>query len=295
MIGANIQLIMPNISSNVQFFPFFFSNQGVYKYHRNIYSEKLKNYRDLVIYTPPSYYENTLKIHQNILLMHDGQNLFNASTAFFGNPWYCQQTIDMLVNEGEMEELIIVGVDNTDNRINEYTYSYDNTEKMGGEGDIYLDFLQNNIIPFVQEHYRVDKNVKFDILGSSLGGLISCYAGWTRNSIWKRAGCMSSSFWWNDEDFNNVVTKKYPIPKNLFVYLDSGDAGQDNDDMKQTIRVRDHLLLDLGFKLNSTLWYYLDHGGMHSETYWGRRFWIPMTDFYPTKLTKTNDNPIRIK
>jgi hypothetical protein len=32
----------------------------------------------------------------------------------------------------------------------------------------------------------------------------------------------------------------------------------------------------LGFKLNSTLFYYLDHGGQHSEYYWGRRFWVPM-------------------
>jgi predicted alpha/beta superfamily hydrolase len=31
--------------------------------------------------------------------------------------------------------------------------------------------------------------------GSSLGGLVSCYTGWTRSNVWSKAGCMSSSFW----------------------------------------------------------------------------------------------------
>ena len=45
------------------------------------------------------------------------------------------------------------------------------------------------------------------ILGSSLGGLVSCFAGWTRPHVYTSVGCMSTSFWWNDEDFNNVVMK----------------------------------------------------------------------------------------
>ncbi|RYE84066.1 MAG: hypothetical protein EOO65_02880, partial [Methanosarcinales archaeon] len=43
------------------------------------------------------------------------------------------------------------------------------------------------------------------MLGSSLGGLLSCYAGWTRPDTYGFAGCMSSSFWWNNQDFNNTI------------------------------------------------------------------------------------------
>jgi len=260
-------------------FPFFYTENGRYEYYRNVYSPQLNNTRDLVIYTPPSYLENTLKEYSNVLLMHDGQNLFNVSTSFGGIAWDCQDTVDRLVVEGFMEELIIIGVDNTAERIDEYTYSYDPTVGEGGKGDLYLDFLEEVVIPKMEDVYRIDSVSNLGILGSSLGGLISCYAGWTRSSIYRTAGCMSSSFWWNSCDFLNVILKK-PIPKSVYIYLDSGNAGEDNDDEQQTIDVRNQMEV-LGFTLNTTLWYYLDNGGMHNEYYWGRRFWVPMTDLYP--------------
>jgi hypothetical protein len=41
-------------------------------------------------------------------------------------------------------QIIIVGVDNTDRRMDEYTYSKDPTYG-GGEGDHYLDFLEKTV------------------------------------------------------------------------------------------------------------------------------------------------------
>jgi len=181
-----------------------------------------------------------------------------------------------------MEEIIIVGVDNTPDRIDEYTYSVD-PQYGGGKGNLYLNFLEDTVIPLVKSLYRIDPNAPFGILGSSLGGLISCYAGWTRSSNWPYVGCMSTSFWWNNQDFNNTIMINYTAPVNsLVAYLDSGNAGPDNDDCKQTLTVTYHFEAD-GWKLNSTLFYYLDNGGQHNEYYWGRRFWVPMTYFYPIK------------
>lgn len=91
----------------------------------------MRNFRDLVVYLPPSYDENTLKPYNNILVMHDGQNLFNDSTSYLGYAWHCQDTVNEQVVAGTMEEIIIVGVDNTDNRNNELTFCYDTSEKMG--------------------------------------------------------------------------------------------------------------------------------------------------------------------
>ena len=46
---------------------------------------------------------------------------------------------------------------------------------------------------------------------------------------------MSTSFWWNDEDFNNVILVEDPPPNPLTytVYLDSGDSGDSQDDKPQ--------------------------------------------------------------
>jgi predicted alpha/beta superfamily hydrolase len=154
----------------------------------SIYSPQLNNTRDVIVYTPPSYYENTLKEVQNVLIMHDGQNLFNDSTSFAGISWRCQDTVNEQVVEGNMEEVLIVGVYNTPDRLDEYTYSYDPCYQKnllgqcvggGGKGDLYLDFLVETLQPWVAPQFRFPPSdrANFGILGSSLGGLISCYAG----------------------------------------------------------------------------------------------------------------------
>jgi len=107
-----------------------------------------------------------------------------------------------------------VGVDNTVNRTYEYTYSVDPTVGVGGGADLYLDFLQATVMPLVQNLYRIVPTnpaaPRWGVLGSSLGGLLSCYAGWTRPSTYWLAGCMSSSFWWNNEDFNTTILPTPP-------------------------------------------------------------------------------------
>ena len=46
---------------------------------------------------------------------------------------------------------------------------------------------------------------------------------------------MSSSFWWNDEDFNNVILNTYDPPNHdtYQVYLDSGNVGGGQDDLEE--------------------------------------------------------------
>ena len=57
--------------------------------------------------------------------MHDGQNLFDNAKAAFGTAWLIQNTINLLTSEGKMREIIVVGLWNTNDRNNEYTYSVD--------------------------------------------------------------------------------------------------------------------------------------------------------------------------
>jgi len=107
--------------------------------------------------------------------------------------------VNPLIIEGKMDEVVIVGAYNTNGRNDEYTYSFDPSEGFGGKGDLYLDWIESTLIPLAKSNFRVEINRDtLGILGSSLGGLISCYAGWTRSTVYGKVGCMSSSFWWND-------------------------------------------------------------------------------------------------
>ena len=76
---------------------------------------------------------------------------------------------------------------------------------------------------------RIISDKGYSIGGSSLGGLISCYATYTRPTYFNKAICMSSSFWWNSEDFNNKILKNGTYTPSTSIYLDSGDSGNNQD------------------------------------------------------------------
>jgi len=48
------------------------------------------------IYYPPSYFENSFKKYE-ILLMQDGQNLFSIKDSEYGKIWNIKPTLDNLI------------------------------------------------------------------------------------------------------------------------------------------------------------------------------------------------------
>ncbi len=98
---------------------------------------------------------------------------------------------------------IIVGIKNTEKqRINEYT-PFKNEKYGGGKGNLYIDFLINEVKPYIDENYRTKTNAKNTaIIGSSLGGLISFYGGLKYPKVFGKIGALSTSFWFSDEIYN---------------------------------------------------------------------------------------------
>lgn len=292
-IGANVALTLQRTSLTQTHWTFvstpnFIATAGQYFVAASLASRALNNTRDVVVYVPPVVLENPYATTR-VLIMHDGQNVFNDSTSFAGVSWQAASTIDALINAGAMQQIIVVGLYNTDARIDEYTYVADPTEMAGGQGDLYLDFIEHDVLPWIASNLPVASVGRADVgmLGSSLGGLISCYAGYTRSHVYGRVGCMSSSFWWDSDNFNNTIVGSQPLPRaDTVFYIDSGDMQQggcappqDCDDRVESVDVREHLR-KLGWRLNSTLFYYLQHGGVHNEASWAARFWVPMTSLY---------------
>lgn len=67
----------------------------------NIKSSILNNSRTVSLYFPPSFHDNPFKKYE-VLILHDGQNLFNNSQAAFGTAWLVQNTINSLIVESGM-------------------------------------------------------------------------------------------------------------------------------------------------------------------------------------------------
>ena len=263
--GANYSV--PAGVGIVDVFPFFGNSAGTLQIVPQFFSPQLGNFRSLRIYLPPSYAENRFKRYP-VLYMNDGQNLFDPATSYSGVEWRVDESFNHEIGNGRVREAIVVGVDNTPSRIYEYSPTPDPVWG-GGGGDLYLDFLQDTVKPWVDGNYRTLPGAGDTFLmGSSLGGLISFYAGWTRPEVFGAVGCMSSSFWWDSESLTVAVeTHSGPRPMARF-YLDSGGL---QDGALQTFRMRDALLA-LGYLPDRDLLHVYDPLGIHHESSWAARF-----------------------
>lgn len=276
-IGANYKV---KAGTTVDIYPFFQSRNGTLVKITNFSSPQLGNTRTLRIYLPPSYSLNPLKRYP-VLYMHDGQNLFEAATAFGGVEWKVDETANSLINGGSMDEVIVVGLDNTGgNRIYEYTPCCDPTYG-GGGADLYERFIIETVKPYIDQNYRtLSSNKNTALMGSSLGGLVSVYIGRRRPDVFSKVGGLSSSFWWNNQALTQEVeaaTSKVAV--NIYI-----DAGTNSDGLTETTRMRDALVAD-GYVQGKDLYYYVAQGAGHNEASWAARLNIPLTYLFPWQST----------
>jgi predicted alpha/beta superfamily hydrolase len=249
-------------------YPHFVNAKGKFEKRWTLASTLLGNTRGVWVYYPPTYLENA-RAKFPVVYMHDGQNLFDAATAFGGNEWKVDETMDAGAEDGSIREAIIVGPENTSKRIYEYTPTKDPSEGDGGGADLYLSMLQTELEPKVVAELPVlTGRENRAIIGSSLGGLVSAYAGAKRSETFALVGALSPSTWWDSRVILGIVSATTTKP--LRVYVDSGDSGPSNDDVTNTKDLA-QAFRALGFVDDVSLKYVVQTGATHSEIYWAQR------------------------
>ena len=258
--------------ATLDIYPFFGKPSGKVEIIEAIASPQLNNSRKLRIYLPPSYAENAAKRYP-VLYMHDGQNLFDAKSAAYGVEWGIDETADRLIAAGTMDEIIVVCIDNTPDRIPEYTPCCD-PKHGGGKLDAYQAFVTDTVKPYIDSTLRtLPGRETTAIMGSSLGGIASVYIAQRQPQVFSKAGGVSSSFWWNGGSMVNTPAARVPVR----FYL---DAGTKDDGIEGTEAMRD-AMLKLGYQLDADLKFYADEGGIHNEKSWAARVDKPLTWFFP--------------
>lgn len=250
--------------------PRFFRDNGEWtRRWPSFASTLLGNTRGVYVYLPPTYLENT-SARMPVVYMHDGQNLFDPAAAFGGVTWGVPQAMDGAANDGRFREAIVVGPENAGSaRIAEYTPTADATYG-GGNGDLYLRMLVEELKPLVDAELRTRSRREDTVLiGSSLGGLISSYAGVRKSDTFGLIGAMSPSVWWDNRVLLTIVSQTGAV-RPLRVYLDSGDSGPSSDGVNDT---RDLAAgyRTLGYADGSTLRYVVQPGATHTESAWASR------------------------
>jgi predicted alpha/beta superfamily hydrolase len=247
--------------------------------HEKFRSRFLRNQRDLIVYLPPRYHEQPQRRFP-VLYLHDGQNLFDASTSFVpGMDWQVGHTADDFILTGAVQPLIIVGIYNAGKaRVNEYTPT--KAPRLGGgRADRYAKFLIQQVMPFVQQEYRVLSDPRVTgIGGSSLGGLLSLYLGLKHPQIFGRVAALSPSVWWNELVIYRFATEASVEPRPR-IWLDIGTR-EGPRIVKEVEGFRD-ILLEKGWQLNKDLSYQRVEGAEHNEAAWAQRVGPFLQFLYP--------------
>lgn len=216
------------------------------------------------VYLPPNYATSTKRFP--VIYMHDAQNLFDAETSYAGE-WSVDETLNNYYKTSK-NGFIVVGVENGgEKRIEEYT-PWPNKKYGGGKGAIYIDFLVNELKPYIDENYRTKTKAKHTaIIGSSLGGLISFYGGLKYPDVFGKIGALSPSFWFSINSF--AFASRNSNTKNTKLYLLIGD--KEGGSMVSDTEKMEQLLLEKGFP-KENLKTKIVANGKHTESFWRDEF-----------------------
>lgn len=127
------------------------------------------NGRRCWVFLPRNYYHTSARYP--VLYMLDGQELFDPN-----NRWRVDQTCESMIEKGEIDPIIVVGIENAHSERNlEYTPWVDSVyNDQSGRGEAFLQQVSGTLIPMVNRRFRtITGQAHTYIAGASLGGLMA--------------------------------------------------------------------------------------------------------------------------
>jgi predicted alpha/beta superfamily hydrolase len=239
------------------------------RYHPDFPSAFLPHPHTLTVHLPPGYDHDPHRRYP-VLYLHDGQNLFDAHTAFAGVPWRCDETAEQLARLGEITPLIQVGIANTPDRLKEYG-PVDGPDDLS---DAYGRFLIEEVKPFIDTAYRTRPGAEHTgVCGSSLGGLISLELARRHPGVFTRCAALSPSLWWDHERLLGHLGDRPHELAHGRVWLDMGtQEGPSDGGLPPMVRRARRLAFHLRAFPPEQFRYTEVDGGMHNEWAWAGRF-----------------------
>jgi len=184
--------------------PLAAEDTGRFVEYERVAAEGLPEQR-LSIWLPPGYDASDRRYP--VLYMHDGHNLFDVRNSNFNKIWAADKAMLAAMASGKVEPHIIIGIwAPGPDRYRQYLprSAYDAAPPAlkaqmdataGGAviSDRYLAWIAGPLKSWVDASFRTRPGRDDTaIVGSSLGGLMSCYAFLERPEVFGRAGCVSS-------------------------------------------------------------------------------------------------------
>ncbi|MEY2883233.1 MAG: hypothetical protein RL490_957 [Pseudomonadota bacterium] len=257
--------------------------------------------RHIDVWQPPGSEGQALPL----LLMHDGQNLFEPASSYGGKTWQVAEAVMALVAAGTIPPVMIAGVWNSgDQRWRDYVpkqlldrlppalaADFRNANGGGSLSDAYVAFLADVALPLLRQRHAI-KPGKVTIMGSSMGGLASLNAVIRRPDVFAAAGCVSTHWpvfapqpaaapgietaitaWLRDD---------LGAPAGRRLWFDHGDQTLDQY-YAPFQAVADAALVRAGWQQPRDFTSRAYPGAAHDEPSWAKRVADPLTFLFKTK------------
>jgi len=265
-------------------------------------SEIFHNTRQLRVLLPAGYRDSANASRRYpVLYLNDGQNLFDVCTAIFGpKEWQVDETAIRLIAQGQVQPLIIVGIDNAgrheaarlqeERRVGSRPNEYLPWPDSGLDpflavvhGMDYPRFLTAEVMPFVEGHYRVKTGPDNTGLGgSSYGALITLYVIQHVPGVFGRVLIESPSVYVDDYHILKEAAERRDWPARLYFGAGTDETPADSPlqlpaDVHRVVALlerngvgRDRILVNIT-------------PGQHNEDAWASRFPTALAFLFPNR------------
>jgi len=269
--------------------------------------------RYIDVWLPPGYPQAR---DYDVLYMHDGRMLFDATTTWNKQEWQVDEIAGMLIEQGKVRPFIVVAIPNAGvNRHSEFypqrpfesltAQKQSDAYKLFRGPDLplfatkvysqkYLQFIVEELIPYIESNYIVNKGGKHRYLGgSSMGGLISWYGLMEYPNEF--AGAISMSTHWpgvTDDGtlmfgaFLSYIGKGLATLDSQKLYFDHGNKTLDA--LYPVLQHQiDELLIKHQYPKNQWRSLFFS-GASHNEKSWAHRLDIPLKFMFPVRKKNSN-------
>ena len=225
--------------------------------------------RMIRVWLPPGYGDG--KRRYPVVYCHDGQNIFDPGGPF--GSWSADKVAGEEMKAGRVRPAILVGIDNTPDRVREYLPPGDvvpegrSAAGEKGRADLYARYLLQVVKPYVDQKFRTwsDRENAL-VLGSSMGGVVSQYLLESHGDVFGGAGVFSPAYWASPKFFAASLGETKPPGR---IYLDMGTR-EGRSYWPDVLRIYQHWVAG-GAVIFREVWFQPGMGAEHNEKAWRER------------------------
>ncbi len=237
--------------------------------------------RNVYVYLPVDYDNNTEKY--DVVYMHDAQNVLFDEKAMGGVSWGITRNF----NNENQRQFIFVCIDHgSEFRFSEYSaidhsmytkrFIKDNLIPKEIQGESYMEWLVNELMPVINEKYRTKTLAKnTSIIGSSMGGVISMYAICKYPEVFGNAGVLSPAFWFGGKGYYDMIHTAQGLGK-VYMSVGTNEEGFGTAEMYLNDATKvSNILVD-----KADFMFRVVKDGIHNEADWDKLMPEIMNFFY---------------